>query len=155
MAYKDGAQPVYTRKLSRISQPLRRHAAAVYFDEIHSFCNSGKEPGKYIQKIERFYGAKVCKNRINPDDAEHAGAHDHNNSGDGGPAQSSGGRDGAVHKGGNSVGQGHDGETLDARLYHGAVAGKDGEEGIPEKIQAHSQNQPQEEGISQADQIAL
>ena len=69
-------------------------------DEIQNLCRRRNGPGAYIQKVQRLNGMEVGKDGVNPDNTENAGAHDHDDGGNDGLAQASGGGNGAVHESG-------------------------------------------------------
>ena len=95
------------------------------------------------------------KNRVHPHHPEHTGAHDHDDGGHHGFAQPAGGRNGAVHKGGDAVGHGHHAHPLHACGDDGGFRGEQRQEFPAEQPQGAAQHQPHPEGVGQADEVAL
>ena len=98
---------------------------------------------------------EVGEDGVYPDHPEHTGTHDDDDSGNHGLAQTAGSGDGAVHKGGNAVGQRHDTHTLHTGINDGALGGEKGEELPPEQEQAAAQRQTHAKGIGQRDEVAF
>ena len=95
---------------------------------------------------------EVREHRVHPDNAEHAGAQDHDDHGDSALAKATGGGDGAVHKRGDAVGNAHDRQTVHTRVHHLRVCGKEAQERPSKQQQSQTQKQSRTEGVSRADQ---
>ena len=124
-------------------------------DEIQNLCRRRNGPGAYIQKVQRLNGMEVGKDGVNPDNTENAGAHDHNDGGNDGLAQASGGGNGAVHESGYAVGKRHHRQTLQPGVHYGRITGKEPQELIAEHIQSHTQHQSYQKRVGQGDKIAV
>ena len=84
--------------------------------------------GENIEQVQGRNGAEIGENRIDPDDPEHAGAHNHNHRGRNALADAPGSRDGAVHKGTDAIAPAHDLESLHACVNDRGLIGKQGKE---------------------------
>ena len=127
----------------------------VDYDKVYDFRNRSDRPGENIEQIERLYGAEMGENRVDPENTEDTGAHDDDDCRNDALSKTSGCSDRAVHKGGYGVGQRHDRQTLDSGVHDRCIARKQRQEGIAQQIQSDAQHKPYNEGIQQADQIAL
>ena len=83
-------------------------------DEVDDLCDGGQRPGAGVEQVERGDGMEVGEDGVDPDDPEHAGAEDDDDSRHYRLAQAAGGGDGAVHEGRDAVGKAHDAHTLHA-----------------------------------------
>ena len=95
---------------------------------------------------------EVGEDGVDPDDPEHAGAEDDDDSRHYCLAQAAGGRDGAVHEGRDAVGKAHDAHTLHAGVDDGALGGEEGEELPPEDEQRTAQHEADAEGVGEGDE---
>ena len=127
----------------------------VNMDEIQNLRCRRNDPGARIQKVQGLNGMEVGKDGVNPDNTENAGAHDHNNGGNDGLAQASGGGNGAVHESRYAVGKRHHRQTLQPGVHYGRITGKEPQELIAEHIQPYAQHQPHEKGVGQGNKIAV
>ena len=124
-------------------------------DEIENFGKAGQRPGAWVQQIQRRDGVEVRKERVHPCHTEHAGAQDHKDGRHHGFAQPARGGDRAVHKGGDAVGQTHDGNTLHPGVDNVRLGGKEREKLPPESKQPAAQHQPHAKAVGQADEVAF
>ena len=93
---------------------LRCAQTAAAADEIENLRCCGDRPGENVEQVQRRNGMEVRKDRINPDHAEHARAHDHDDSWHKAAANAAAGGDGTVHEGADAVGKAHDPHPLHA-----------------------------------------
>ena len=98
---------------------------------------------------------EVGEDGVDPDDPEHAGAEDDDDSRHYRLTQAAGGRDGAVHEGRDAVGKAHDAHTLHAGVDDGALGGEEGEELPPEDEQRTAQHEADAEGVGEGNEVAL
>lgn len=70
-------------------------------------------------------------------------------------AKSAGGCDGTVHKGRYAVRERHDGQAVYSGFHHRVVIGKKREEWISEQVNSHTDGQPDQKRIGQADDVAF
>ena len=132
-----------------------RQSFFVNSNKIEDLCNRCDGPGKYIKKIQGLYRSPKGKDRVNPDDTEYTGTKDNDDGRQKTSAKPPGSRDGTVHKGRHGIRKCHDRQTVDSGFHDGMVVGKKRKERIPEQVDSHTDDQPDQKGISQADHIAF
>lgn len=94
--------------------------------EIDDLADGGQRPGEDVQEIQRGDRAEVGEHRIDPQDAEQTGARNNDRCRDDGFPESARGGNGAVHKGGDTIGERHDGETLHTGIDDVGVSREEG-----------------------------
>ena len=141
----------------RLFRGLGLHGAqaAEAVDEVADLCCGGQDPGERIEQVQRRDRVEMGEDGIYPYDAEHAGAEDHDDRGDKAASQAAAGGDGAVHKGADGIGEAHDPHSVDAGGHHIRVIGKDIEERLRAQPEGRAEHGGDEEGIAQADVVAL
>lgn len=95
------------------------------------------------------------ENRVNPHDAENAGAEDHDYRGSKAFANAAGGSDGRIHKRAYRIGKAHDAQALHTGIYHCGIIGKQRQEPFPKQQEQATQNKACSKGIGQADKVAF
>ena len=90
----------------------------------YHMCDNGQDPRDWIGNVQREQRVIHTEHGEDPDDAEHAGAHYHDNGGNHAFSKTSGCRYGAVHERRHYKGKAHNTQSLHAGIYNLWVVGK-------------------------------
>ena len=141
--------------------PLKRKPSIYSLDlpetlpEVQSFCDTGDGPGEDVEQIEGRDGLEEHEDREDPDDTEDAGAQNNNNSGNCCASKSSGSCDAVVHQRRETVGDAHDGQTVEACLDDCGIGSEKSQELSSEEDQGQTDGKSECKCIEHADQIGL
>ena len=98
---------------------------------------------------------EIGEDGVDPDDAEHAGAHDDDDGGGDALADTAGGGDAGVHQRGYAVGKAHDPQTIHARVDDRRLVGEQTQELTAEQQHSAAEQRTGEEGVEHTDIEAL
>lgn len=123
--------------------------------EVQSFCNGSDNPGEAVKHIEGCDRMEPCEDGVDPDHAEDAGAQDHDDHRDNAFSDSAGGRNGAVHKGCESIGKPHNMDPFHAGIDDGRLRSESRKKLTSKKHQEDAEDRCSAEGIQQGDKVSL
>ena len=124
-------------------------------DEIEDLRCRRDRPREDVEQIQRRDRVEMREDRIHPDHAEHARAHDHDDSWHKAAANAAAGGDGTVHEGADAVGKAHDPHPLHACGDDVRIIREDIQKRLAAEQKRHAQHRRDHERIAEADVIAF